>query len=212
VREDALSRSVLLMILVVSIFGRSYQPLMPIFARDVLNVGPQGYGLLLAAPGAGAMLGGLGLAAVHSVRHRDLVLVGTLLGFGGLLLGFALSSSFVVGLVCLLLSGAAATVFSATASTLLQLHSPRNLRGRVMSLATVGQIGVSQLGGLGSASAATFIGAPVAVAGGAAVLVCLGAAVFPGIRRACRVKDGVAAKEAFDGGGTLVDPAVGARP
>ena len=64
--RDGLTRTVLLLLVLVSLFGRSYQTLMPIFARDVLHVGPEGYGLLLAAPGAGAILGGFGLAAVRT--------------------------------------------------------------------------------------------------------------------------------------------------
>jgi MFS family permease len=188
VRDDRLSRSVLLLIVLASVFGRSYQSLMPIFARDVLRVGPEGYGLLLAAPGAGAMLGGLGLAASRSARRRDLVLLGTVLAFGGLLFVFAVAGSFAVAVVCLLLAGLVATVFSATASTLLQLGTPRHLRGRVMSLATAGQIGVSQLGGMGSASVATLVGAPAAVAIGAGVLVALALVVGaqPGWREQAR--------------------------
>ncbi|MDQ3809160.1 MAG: MFS transporter, partial [Chloroflexota bacterium] len=73
--RDELTRTVLLLLVVGSLFGRSYQTLMPIFARDVLAVGPEGYGLLLAAPGAGAIAGAFGLAAMRSMRRIDVVML-----------------------------------------------------------------------------------------------------------------------------------------
>jgi len=166
--RDGLTRNVLLLLLVGSLFGRSYQTLMPIFARDVLGVGPDGYGLLLAAPGAGAIVGAFGLAAVRSMRRIDRVMLLGLFCFCILVLLFTISGNFALDLAWLLAAGISSTVFTASGATLLQLHSPRPLRGRVMSLATVANIGMSQLGGLLTATLATVVGAPLAV-GAAAV-------------------------------------------
>ncbi len=165
--RDELTRTVLLLLVVGSMFGRSYQTLMPIFARDVLQVGPEGYGFLLAAPGAGAIIGAFGLGAVRSLRRIDFVMLTSMASFCVLVLIFSLTRSFGLQLGWLLLVGIASTVFTACGSTLLQLHSPRELRGRVMSLATVANIGMSQVGGMLSAATATVIGAPVAVGGAA---------------------------------------------
>ncbi len=184
--RDGLTRAVLLLLVVGSLFGRSYQTLMPIFARDVLDVGPGGYGLLLAAPGAGAILGAFGLAAVRSMPRTDRVMLGGLFGFCAMVLLFTVWRSFMFDLLWLFAAGASSTVFTASGSTLLQLHSPRALRGRVMSLATVANIGMSQLGGLLCALAATMVGAPVAV--GSAVVLAFGVAALialaPGWRAA----------------------------
>lgn len=174
--RDGLTRTVLLLLVIGSLFGRSYQTLMPIFARDVLNVGPAGYGLLLAAPGAGAIIGAFGLAGVRSLRRIDLVMLAGLFGMSVLVVLFAVTRNFGLNLFWLLLAGISATVSTAAGATLLQLHSPRELRGRVMSLAAVANIGMSQMGGLLSAAAATAIGAPSAVASAA-----LAAAVIVGL-------------------------------
>ena len=180
-RRDELTRTVLLLLVVGSVFGRSYQTLMPIFARDVLEVGPQGYGLLLAAPGAGAILGAFGLAAMKSIRRIDVVMLSAMAAFGILVLVFSLTRGFGLELGWLLLIGGSSTLFTACGSTLLQLHSPRALRGRVMSLATVANIGMSQVGGMLSALAATAVGAPVAVGGGA--MLALAIALLVGMSR-----------------------------
>jgi MFS family permease len=183
---DTLTRTVLLLLVVGSLFGRSYQTLMPIFARDVLDVGPAGYGLLLAAPGAGAIVGAFGLAAVRTLRHPDRVMLGGLMCFCTLILLFTITRTFALALVWLLGAGISSTVFIACGSTMLQLHSPRALRGRVMSLATVANIGMSQLGGLLTAAVAVTVGAPPAVAGAAvaALLIALLFGLAPGWRAA----------------------------
>ncbi|HEY1294387.1 MAG TPA: MFS transporter [Chloroflexota bacterium] len=182
--RDDLTRTVLLLLVVGSLFGRSYQTLMPIFARDVLDVGPAGFGLLLAAPGAGAIVGAFGLAAVRTLRHTDRVMLGGLVCFCLLVLLFTVTRTFAVALVWLLGVGISSTIFIACGSTLLQLHSPRALRGRVMSLATVANIGMSQMGGLLTATLATQVGAPAAVGGAAAValIVALLIGLAPGWR------------------------------
>jgi MFS family permease len=182
--RDGLTRTVLLLFVLASLFGRSYQTLMPIFARDVLSVGPEGYGLLLAAPGAGAIVGAFGLAALRSSYRSDRLMLGGLTAFCLLIVFFAVSRNFLLDLVSLLVAGGCFTAFTAAGSTLLQLNSPRELRGRVMSLATVANIGMNQMGGLIGAAVATVIGAPAAV--GAAALTALALGLVIGIAPAWR--------------------------
>jgi hypothetical protein len=142
-----------------------------------LEVGPEGYGLLLAAPGAGALVGAFGLAAVKSLRRIDVVMLASLGCFCLLVVAFSASRNFGLVLGWLFAAGISSTLFIACGATLLQLHSPRALRGRVMSLATVANIGMSQVGGMVSATAATGIGAPAAI-GGAAVAALIVASVI----------------------------------
>ncbi len=164
----------LLLLTVSNFFGRSYQALMPIFARDVLDAGPEGYGLLLAAPGAGALLGGFGLASLKTVRRQAPIAVGGWFGFAISLGLFAVSPNLAVALVLLFVGSIAMTMLNAAIATVLQLHSPRHLRGRVMSLMATSNIGMTNLGGMASAGAATYVGVPGAVAGAAAVIALVG--------------------------------------
>lgn len=157
-----------------AVFGRSYPALLPIFARDIWHAGPTGYGLLLSAGGAGALLGAFGLAALGRVRRQGAVMVGSGLAFSGSIILFALSPSFPVGLLMLLLAGITVTVFGTLIATQLQLTTPDDLRGRVMSLYAITLIGLPSLGALGVGSLAEWLGglggAPEAVLiGGAAM-------------------------------------------
>jgi MFS family permease len=153
----------LLLTVVTSIFGRSFNQLMPVFARDVLAVGPDGLGLMYSAPGAGTLLGGLGLAAMKNVGSRRRLVVGATVAFTLSILGFALSRWYLPSIGLLFLSGLAGTVAGATIATILQAQSPDRLRGRVMSLQTLSIIGMSPLGGLLSGALASVLPAPLAV-------------------------------------------------
>jgi MFS family permease len=164
-----------------NVLGRSYSALMPIFARDVLGTGPEGYGLLLAAPGAGSLVGGFGLAAVRNSRQSLVSQVGWF-GFVGGLLGFAYSRDLGLSLALLFLVGAFSTLLGASMSTVVQLRTPPRVRGRVSSLLTTSNIGGGQMGGALSASLATFLGASGAVAAGGLILLAMGVAVS--VRRA----------------------------
>ncbi|HEX2035546.1 MAG TPA: MFS transporter [Chloroflexota bacterium] len=155
---------------VTSVFGRSSSQLLPVFARDVLRVGPDGLGLMYSAPGAGTLLGGTLLAALGPVgRQRRLVAWATA-GFSLTIFGFAFSTAYPLSLVMLFLGGLSSTVAAATVSTLLQAQSPAALRGRVMSLQTLAIIGMGPLGGLLSGALATWLPAPLAISLTAAVM------------------------------------------
>jgi MFS family permease len=167
----------LLLTAVTSVFGRSFGQLMPVFAPDVLHVGPDGLGLMYSAPGAGTLVGGLVLAALGSVPRRQLVNGATVV-FTLAVLGFAASRSYALSIGLLFVTGLAGTAAGATIATLLQAQSPGRLRGRVMSLQTLAIIGMGPLGGLISGALAQVVPAPVAVAACACViLVVLGTVV-----------------------------------
>ena len=159
-----------------AVFGRSYQNLLPIFARDIWKGGPQGYGLLLSAAGAGAMVGAFGLASIKKLKHHGITLIVSGLLFGLSLAAFAVAPSLWAGVALLFVSGVTSTVFGTMIATFIQVAAPREIRGRIMSLYSITLIGLPSLGALGSGAIAQSLGgidgAPHAVLIGA-VIVCI---------------------------------------
>src|SRR5436190_2268423 len=99
---------------VTSVFGRSFTQLLPVFAKDVLHVGPDGLGLMYSAPGAGTLVCGISLAAVgHRVSRRHL-LTTSAVSFALAIFAFALSHSFPLSLAILFLTGLFSTAVTAT--------------------------------------------------------------------------------------------------
>jgi MFS family permease len=139
-------------------FGRSYQTLLPIFARDIWHSGPAGYGILLSASGGGAMVGAFGLASIRNVKNQGAILVVSGLIFSLTVIGFALSPFFWPGVVLLFIGGIAVTVFGTIISTFIQIAVPNELRGRAMSLYAITLIGLPALGAMGSGGVAEFLG------------------------------------------------------
>jgi len=157
-----------------AIFGRSYQSLLPVFSRDIWNTGPKGYGYLLAAAGAGALVGAFGLASFKRVPHQGALMLISGFLFSASLALFSISPTFGLGLLFLFVAGITTTVFSTVIATFLQLSVPNEMRGRVMSLYTVTLIGLPSLGALGIGAFAEWLGgvegAPKAVLMGAIIL------------------------------------------
>jgi MFS family permease len=162
--------TLLLLSAVTNIFGRSFQQLLPVFAEDVLGVGSSGLGLLMAAPGAGTILGAAVIGALGDVRRKGLVLFVNMLSFSALLVVFTLSRSFVLSLGLLVLAGMTTLTFGSMLQTMLQLQAPGAMRGRVMSLVTVTMQGFAPLGALLTGALATAVGTPSAVALSAVVV------------------------------------------
>jgi MFS family permease len=157
-----------------ALFGRSYQNLLPIFARDIWNGGPAGYGILLAASGGGALLGAFGLASIRNVKRQGSILVTSGVIFSISVIFFAISPYFWPAVILLFIGGVAITVFGTIISTFIQVNVPNELRGRVMSLYSITLIGLPSLGALGSGSLAELLGgisgAPRAVLMGAVIM------------------------------------------
>ncbi len=157
---------------VSSVFGRSFTQLMPVFAKDVLRVGPDGLGLMYSAPGAGTLVSGACLATLGHLVSRRHLLTSAVVSFCCAIFAFALSRSYPLSLGILFLSGLTGTALTATISTLLQLQLPGRMRGRVMSLQSQAVIGMTPLGSLLSGWLATRMPAPLAVSLTAAVILC----------------------------------------
>ncbi len=172
--RNRLILSLLILSAVAALFGRSYQNLLPIFARDIWHGGPEAYGLLLSAAGAGALIGAFGLAAVRQIKHQGALMIASGLVFSLALVAFSLSPSLILGIVLLLITGVASTVFGTIIGIFIQLATSNELRGRVMSLYAITLIGLPSLGALGSGTAAEWLGgvqgAPKAVFIGAAIV------------------------------------------
>ena len=167
------------------VFAVPYQTLMPVFQKDVLGVGPEGLGMLMAAPGVGAVLAVLMLASVaNRFRRQGLLLVGSIIALGLFLILFSQTTSFPLALVVLIVAGAFQMLFLASTNTLLQLIVPDELRGRVMSLYMLDR-GLMPAGALFAGVLAHFIGAPSTVATMGAIVIVLALVVawrVPAIR------------------------------
>jgi MFS family permease len=162
VRRHELFAALIGLVFFNSAFGMSYQLLLPIFARDILHVGSEGFGLLQTAVASGAILGSLSAARLGRTGHRGVqVLVGAA-SFGLLIVAFAWSRWFPLSLGIMFLMGLCNSFYMITISTVLQITVPDEFRGRVMGLWSL-TWSLVPLGGTIGGFIAEVAGAPVAV-------------------------------------------------
>ncbi len=146
--------------------------LLPIYARDILHTGPQGLGLLRAAPAVGALLMTLVLVRFPLQRHAGYKLLGAVGIFGLATLVFGVSSHFGLSMLALAASGAADSISVVTRQTLMQMDTPDEMRGRVSAVNSIFIGASNQLGEFESGATAALWG-PVGsvVLGGLGTLV-----------------------------------------
>jgi MFS family permease len=158
--------------------------LLPIYARDILHTGPMGLGILRSAPAVGAVLTSVALTRwpLHDkIGHRLLMAVAI---FGVATIVFGVSTSFTVSLVALAISGAADSVSVVTRSTLMQLETPDELRGRVSAVNSIFIGASNQLGEFESGATAALWGPVGAVVVGGVGTVLIAASwlkLFPAL-------------------------------
>jgi MFS family permease len=199
-----LGKQVLLVLMslvaVTSFLSRPYQTLLPVFADEMshgsaqtvvdflcngknpilncLNPEALPLGLMFSAVGIGAVTGAILVASLPEHARRGRLLTLGNLGLPVLLLAFVNSTIFIISLFLLLLVGMGQVFQNALANTLLQITSPDELRGRVMSQYSLVSQGMHQLGGLQAGFVADWIGAPLSVGIGAALSLLYGIFVF----------------------------------
>ncbi len=154
-----------------STFFSSATALLPIFAADILRVGPQGLGVLYSAPAIGAVVAGFAVAHIGNFgRQGKMLLIAVFLyGLGTILFGF--SKNFSLSLIALFIVGAGDSVSTVIRHTIRQVVTPDSMRGRIISLNMIFFQGGPQLGEFEAGLVAALIGAPMSViTGGFATL------------------------------------------
>ena len=160
--------------------------LLPIYARDILRIGPTGLGVLRSAPGVGATLTAIALAYRPIVTRTGAKLFGAVAIFGVSIIAFGLSRNFALSMAVLLVSGAADMISVVLRQTLIQLHTPSEMRGRVSAISMVFVGASNELGEFESGVTAQLFGTvPATVFGGVCTLavVVVWSWLFPVLRR-----------------------------
>jgi predicted MFS family arabinose efflux permease len=166
-------RWVITLAMVYFIFGMSYmQVFAPLFAKDILEIGEDGFGLMLSLTGLGGVIGAMTLAALNLRRHRGYALMFVMSGFGVMLIIFSMSTYFSIvplSLAVIIMVGMFQTPFNTLANSVLLDSAPAEMRGRVMALISLDRsvitIGATAAGftavGLGVQQAQIIFGAIV---------------------------------------------------
>jgi MFS family permease len=177
-------RTNLLVSVVISFFGFSANSLLPVFAKDVLQVGPTGQGLLLTAMGLGGVASAFVLASVGDTLPKGLLMIGGVAVYGLANLAFSASPWFALSFALMLLLGCCNVAANTLNQTILQSVSAPEMRGRIMGIYQQHQVLIAA-GGLAAGALASQVGAPWTV--GSFGLACaVGAAAvflrFPRVR------------------------------
>ncbi len=166
--------------------------LLPIYAQDILHVGPEGFGILRAAPAVGASLTMLASTRFPLHKNAGKKLLWAVFGFGVCIIIFGVSTLFWVSVIALFLSGAVDGVSMIIRQTILQLKTPDAMRGRVASVNSIFVGSSNELGAFESGVAAKLMGTVTAVVfGGCMTLLTVGAMALgsPSFRRLDLSKD-----------------------
>ena len=167
---------VLVFFVVSILLAMPYQMLMPIFARDILQVGPKGQGTLMSVSGVGALAASLTLASIPSKRRGVTLLMSNVL-LGGALVIFAFSVSWPLSLAMMVFVGLGRTGNNTAGAALLQSYTEPEYLGRVMSIMMM-NFGLSSLGTFFAGILAERISAPWAIGGLAMILVIVSSGAF----------------------------------
>ncbi|MBV8029872.1 MAG: MFS transporter [Betaproteobacteria bacterium] len=172
----------------------SVTALLPVYARDILHVGPDGLGVMRSAIAVGAVATGLALAHLPAPRqpHAGTAIFGGVAVFGAAAMVFGFSTSFALSIVALLVMGSGDMLSVFVRGTVVQLGTPAEMRGRVSSVHFLFVGAANEFGDFRAGMAAAWLGAvPAALAGGACTLaiVALWTRLFPELRRINRLAD-----------------------
>jgi len=176
----------------VSVLFGGAVALLAVFAQDILKVGPQGFGILVAAPSVGAFLTMLVTAYIPISKNAGMKLLVAIFGFGVCIIVFGLSSTFWISVMALFFSGVTDGVSMVIRQTILQLKTPDNMRGRVSSVNSMFVGSSNELGAFESGVTAKLMGTATAVVfGGTMTLITVitTAIVSPSFRKLDLTKD-----------------------
>lgn len=177
--------------MVAVLFGGAVS-LLPIFAQDILKVGPEGFGILRAAPAIGAFITLLITAYVPLNKNAGMKLLAAIFGFGICIIVFGLSTIFWLSVFALFMSGVVDGISVVIRQTILQLKTPDSMRGRVSAVNSIFVGSSNELGAFESGLTAKLMGTVTAVVfgGSMTLLIVLGTGFFsPSFRKLDLQKD-----------------------
>ena len=177
--------TLMLLASITEVFGFTHMTLLPVFAKEVLGVGPMGLGFITAVRQAGGLVGLFLLANLRDFRRKGILMFGISFGFGAGMMLFSIATNLFLFLVVLAVVNACAMTVDTLYKTLMQENVTDEQRGRAMG-SWVLSIGVAPVGHLGVGGLANLFGAPGALLlnGGVLAIVSLAtAAGLPRIRR-----------------------------
>ncbi|MGH7826401.1 MAG: MFS transporter [Candidatus Binatia bacterium] len=163
-----------------------YRPLLPVFAKDILFVGPAGFGMLSSAPAVGGIIGTVALLAIGDVKSKGLLVLGSFLTYALALGVFAISTSFWLSLLLLGAMGLANSLQAVMRQTTFHLLTPDPVRGRAFAVFNMFSQGANAVGAAEVGFVAALMGATGSLLFGCAVgavltLICW--ATLPGLRK-----------------------------
>lgn len=155
----------------IATFFASAITMMPFFAKEILAVGAQGLGLLYAAPSLGAVIAGIVLSSFKTIKQQGRLLLVSVFIYGLATVCFAITRSFLLACIFLIISGIGDMISSVIRNTLRQIITPDHLRGRTSSVNMIFIMGGPQLGEVEAGWLANLIGvAPSVAVGGVATM------------------------------------------
>lgn len=160
--------------------------MLPVFASDILKVGPEGLGILRACPAIGAILMSFYLTFYPPVKHSGKLMLLNVAAFGVSMIVFAISKNFYLSAACLFLSGAFDFVSVVVRNSILQLFASNEMKGRVSSVNSIFIGSSNELGAFESGAAASLMGlVPSVIFGGVMTLIVVGISSisFPKLRK-----------------------------
>ena len=186
VRANRILTIVVLLPAVPALFVLNYLTFIPVYARDILETGAAGLGLLAGGIGVGALVGALSVATLRPSGGSGRLVLGGLAIVGVSLTTFALSKSLPLSMLALAVQGAFQVAYYSTTNTLIQVLVPARLRGRVLSLYVLTSIGLIPIANLVGGALAEVLGVEVVLATGGiltVIVVGLVAVLEPGVAR-----------------------------
>jgi MFS family permease len=174
VKNSPVVQSLLILAVVPMVFAFPYTAMMPLFAEDLLQLGPEGLGVLLSVAAAGALVGSAWLSLGSETEGAGKWLVCSIIGFGLFLLLFMTAETLITAAVLMFLVGLASATYRTISRVTLQTRVPDRLRGRILSIALMDR-GLMPLGAILIGAVAEWAGALWAgmVMGGGCVAVTL---------------------------------------
>jgi MFS family permease len=147
-------------------FFASANTMMPIIARDILQVGAAGYGWLMAAQPIGSVVASLIVSQAHALRRQGRLLIGSVVIFGLSTILFGMANMFMVAMLTLVVMGAADAVSTIIRNTVRQMQTPDSMRGRMTSINQIFFQGGPQFGEVEAGIVAQLFGVPFAIISG----------------------------------------------